>query len=69
MMRYRITINMYRDCIGEGAWFDGNDPRGTTEVPSGQGHISIYLGDSYYPGKDTRIITLNRLRTGAHQSR
>jgi gliding motility-associated-like protein len=60
MMRYRITINMYRDCIGEGAWFDGNDPRGTTEVPSGQGHISIYLGDDYYPGKLTRIITLNR---------
>ena len=58
ILRYRITINMYRDCIGEGAWFDGNDPRGTTESPSGAGHISIYRGSSYWSAQ--RTITLAR---------
>ena len=58
IVRYRITINMYRDCIGEGAWFDGNDPRGTASMPSGAGHISIYLGNNYVNA--TRNITLDR---------
>ena len=58
IMRYRITINMYRDCIGEGALFDGNDPRQTPDVRSAEGHISIYLGDDYY--NPTRTINLSR---------
>ena len=57
VMRYRITINMYRDCIGEGALFDGNDPRQTPQDPSAEGNISIYLGDNYY--NPTRVITLS----------
>ncbi|WP_198664763.1 PKD domain-containing protein [Lewinella sp. IMCC34191] len=58
IMRYRITINMYRDCIGEGALFDGNDPRQTPDVRSADGHISIYLGNEYY--NPTRSINLSR---------
>ncbi|MCP9235415.1 PKD domain-containing protein [Lewinella sp. JB7] len=61
ILRYRITINMYRDCIGAGAWFDGNDPRATREVPSADGHISIYNGDNYYIRQ--RAITLDRFET------
>ncbi|WP_198661628.1 PKD domain-containing protein [Lewinella sp. IMCC34183] len=57
VLRYRITINMYRDCIGEGALFDGNDPRQTPNEPSAEGHISIYVGDRYY--NPTRIISLS----------
>lgn len=58
VMRYRITINMYRDCIGEGALFDGNDPRQTPDVRSADGHISIYVGDDYY--RETFPINLSR---------
>ncbi|THH41588.1 PKD domain-containing protein [Neolewinella litorea] len=58
IMRYRITINMYRDCIGEGALFDGNDPRQTPTEPSAEANISIYEGDRYY--NPTRVITLSR---------
>lgn len=50
-LRYRITINMYRDCIGAGAWFDGGDPRANTgpnPTASADGHISIYIGDRYF---------------------
>ena len=47
VMRYRITINMYRDCIGEGALFDGGDPRASREEPTADGHISIYAGRQY----------------------
>ncbi len=56
IMRYRITINMYRDCIGEGAWFDGGDPRATPEAPSADGNISIYTGNRYFLA--TKNITL-----------
>ncbi|MEO0733653.1 MAG: PKD domain-containing protein [Bacteroidota bacterium] len=44
---YRVRINMYRDCIGQGAYFDGLGP-GTVQDPelgfSGPGNISIYRG-------------------------
>ncbi len=56
ILRYRITINMYRDCIGDGAWFDGGDPRATAEAPSADGNISIYVGSQYYVRtKDIRL--------------
>jgi gliding motility-associated-like protein len=56
ILRYRITINMYRDCIGEGALFDGNDPRETPQIPSADGHISIYDGDRYFiPTRDIKL--------------
>jgi gliding motility-associated-like protein len=58
ILRYRIRINMYRDCIGEGALFDGGDPRADPPTQSGDGHISIYDGDQYYI--QTREITLAR---------
>lgn len=48
VLRYRITINMYRDCIGTGAGFDGDPGGGTEEAPSSAGHISIYAGDRYF---------------------
>ncbi len=57
VLRYRITINMYRDCIGDGAWFDGGDPRATTDTPSADGNISIYVGNQYYVRtKDIRLV-------------
>jgi len=44
---YDVRINMYRDCIGQGAYFDGvstgqsTGPNGNSSSP---GHISIYRG-------------------------
>lgn len=42
---YDVRINMYRDCIGQGAFFDGAD---AADVPPGlssaDGHISVYNG-------------------------
>ena len=58
VMRYRITINMYRDCIGEGALFDGNDPRQTADLRSTEGNISIYVGDRFF--NPSFVITLAR---------
>lgn len=47
-MRYQITINMYRDCIGGGAWFDGDQAEAARRMLGGSpGHISIYLGERY----------------------
>ncbi|MEM1358547.1 MAG: hypothetical protein AAGF89_10120, partial [Bacteroidota bacterium] len=43
---YDVRINMYRDCIGQGAYFDGVEA-GQSQGPngfSGAGHISIYRG-------------------------
>ena len=36
MKTYEITINMYRDCIGTGAWFDGDDAGCGRPKPSAQ---------------------------------
>ena len=58
---YDVRINMYRDCLGAGAWFDG-DPRGSGPEPdnffSGDGHITIYRGASLFV--ETLPITLDR---------
>lgn len=46
---YRLRINVYRDIIGQGAYFDGapsgTGPDGNT---SAAGHISIYEGTTLY---------------------
>ncbi|MDN3633179.1 PKD domain-containing protein [Neolewinella lacunae] len=42
---YDVRINMYRDCIGQGAYFDGaREGQGPNGEFSGPGHISIYNG-------------------------
>lgn len=55
---YDVRINMYRDCIGQGAFFDGANP---ADVPPGlsstDGHISIYRGITLVT--PTLGITLN----------
>jgi len=48
---YDVRINMYRDCIGQGAYFDGVElgqstgPQGNSSSP---GHITIYRGGSVF---------------------
>lgn len=45
--RYTIKINMYRDCIGDGAYFDGlevGQAVGPGGLSSSPGHITIYRG-------------------------
>lgn len=54
---------MYRDCIGDGAYFDGvnADPAGTAGPDgnsSSQMHISIYLGSNPTPFEATRVLLL-----------
>lgn len=60
---YNVRINMYRDCLGQGAWFDG-DPTGSGPAPdnfsSAPGHISIYNGANYFI--ETFGITLDRFQ-------
>ncbi len=55
---YDVRINMYRDCIGEGAYFDGAPGgQGPDGGFSGPGNISIYQGrDLFVP---TLSITLD----------
>ncbi|MEO0732678.1 MAG: PKD domain-containing protein [Bacteroidota bacterium] len=49
--RYACRINMYRDCIGQGAYFDGLD-NSTVADPnlglSSPAHISIYRGNTLF---------------------
>jgi gliding motility-associated-like protein len=60
---YSCQINMYRDCIGDGAFFDGvnADPNGTTGpggFSSSQMNISIYQGANTTPFQATRVLLL-----------
>lgn len=55
---YDVRINMYRDAIGQGAYFDGvvgggNGPDGNSSAP---GHITVYRGTTAFI--ETRIIDL-----------
>ena len=46
---YDVRINMYRDCIGQGAYFDGAPGgQGPNGGFSGPGNISIYRGNDLY---------------------
>lgn len=58
---YSCQINMYRDCIGDGAYFDGvslqqsTGPNGFSSSPM---HISIYRGNNTTPFEATRPLLL-----------
>ncbi|TXF91618.1 T9SS type B sorting domain-containing protein [Neolewinella aurantiaca] len=58
---YACQINMYRDCIGDGAYFDGvalttsTGPDGFSSSPM---HISIYRGNNTTPYEATRSLLL-----------
>lgn len=55
---YDVRINMYRDCIGDGAYFDGAPGgEGPNGGFSGPGNISIYQGNDLFVA--TLDITLD----------
>lgn len=57
---YAVRINMYRDCIGQGAYFDGAPGgQGPNGGFSGPGNISIYRGNTLFV--ETLGITLDRV--------
>ena len=58
---YSCRINMYRDCIGEGAYFDGlSSSENTVQDPnlgnSSQMHITVYEGGEEFEA--TRVLLL-----------
>lgn len=57
---YSVRINMYRDCIGQGAYFDGAPGgQGPNGGFSGPGNITIYIGNQLFDA--TLDISLDRV--------